>query len=69
MINVVIDTNLFFSGLRTPHNRVRDTLDRPDLRFFTPNFLIVEIFKYKEEIVRKSKAEEGEVYELLTLML
>lgn len=69
MINVVVDTNLFFSALRTPHNRVRDTLDRSDLRFFAPNFLVVEIFKYKEEIVRKSKAEESEVYELLTLLL
>lgn len=39
------------------------------LRFFTTNFLVVEIFKYKEEIVYKSKAEESEVYELLTPML
>jgi len=69
MTNVIIDSNLFFSGLRTTNNWVRDTLDRPDLAFFTPNFLIVEIFKYKEEIVRKSKASESEVYDLLDLML
>lgn len=69
MTNVVIDTNIFFSGLRTPHNWVRDTLARPDLRFYAPNFLVVEIFKYKEEIVRKSKADENEVYELLNIML
>ncbi|CCH02143.1 hypothetical protein FAES_4143 [Fibrella aestuarina BUZ 2] len=69
MTNVVIDSNLFFSGLRTPNNWVRDTLYRPDIRVFSPNFLIVEIFKYKEKIVARSKSDESEVYELLNLLL
>lgn len=69
MTNVIIDTNLFFAALRTQQNRVRQILSREDLRFFAPNFLVVEIFKYKEEIVTKSKVSEDEVYELLTTLL
>jgi predicted nucleic acid-binding protein len=69
MTFVVIDTNLFFAALRTPNNFVRDTLDRSDLRFIAPNFLVVELFKYKDELVTKSKVTEDEVYELLSLLL
>lgn len=69
MITVVIDTNLFFAALRTLNNFVRDTLDRSDLRFIAPNFLVVELFKYKNELVTKSKVTEDEVYELLPLLL
>lgn len=69
MTSVVIDTNLFFAALRTPNNFVRDTLDRSDLRFIAPNFLVVELFKYKDELVNKSKVSEDDVYELLSLLL
>ena len=62
MTTIVIDTNLFFAALRTPNNFVRDTLDRTDLRFIAPNFLVVEL-------VIKSKVTEDEVYELLSLIL
>jgi len=40
-------------------------LEREDCRFFTPNFLMVEIFKHKERILQKSKIGEDEVYEIL----
>lgn len=40
-------------------------MEREDCRFFTPNFLMVEIFKHKERILHKSKATEDEVYEIL----
>jgi predicted nucleic acid-binding protein len=48
MTKVVIDSNLIFAAVRTKHNKVREVLDRDDLEFFAPNFLIVEIFKYKQ---------------------
>jgi predicted nucleic acid-binding protein len=32
-------------------------------------FLVVELFKYKDELVTKSKVSEDEVYELLSLLL
>jgi predicted nucleic acid-binding protein len=40
-------------------------LNRPDCRFYAPNFLMVEIFKHKERILQKSKADEDEIYEIL----
>ena len=58
MTNVIVDTNLFFSGLRTETNWVRDTLYRTDIKVFAPNFLVVEIFKYKQRIVEKSQIGE-----------
>lgn len=69
MTKVVIDSNLIFAAVRTKHNKVREVLDRDDLEFFAPNFLIVEIFKYKQLIVEKSKESEDDVYGLLSLIL
>jgi predicted nucleic acid-binding protein len=62
---VVVDTNILFSSLRAKNSKLRQVLDREDCRFFTPNFLMVEIFKHKERILQKSKITEEEVYELL----
>ena len=66
---VVVDTNILFSALRAKSTKIRETLERPDLRFYAPNFLTVEIFKHKERILHKSKASEDEVYELLYKIL
>ena len=65
MKKVVIDTNILFSSLRAKNSRLRQILEREDCRFYTPNFLMVEIFKHKERILQKSKATEDEVYEIL----
>ena len=55
--------------MRSANSRLRVILDRPDLKFYTPNFLVVEIFKHKEKILRKSKASEDEIYEFLNQLL
>ena len=65
MRKIVVDTNILFSSLRAKNSRLRQVLERVDCRFYTPNFLMVEIFKHKERILRKSKATEDEVYEIL----
>jgi predicted nucleic acid-binding protein len=63
--NIVVDTNILFSSLRAKNSKLRQILEREDCRFYTPNFLMVEIFKHKERILQKSKATEDEVYEIL----
>ena len=63
MKTVIVDTNILFAAMRSANSRLRVILDRPDLKFYTPNFLVVEIFKHKEKILKKSKASEDEVYE------
>ena len=69
MKTVIVDTNILFAAMRSANSRLRITLDRPDLKFYTPNFLVVEIFKHKEKILKKSKASEDEIYEFLNQLL
>ena len=69
MKTVIVDTNILFAAMRSANSRLRVILDRPDLKFYTPNFLVVEIFKHKEKILKKSKASEDEIYEFLNQLL
>ncbi len=69
MRKIIVDTNILFSSLRSNNSKLRIVLEREDLRFYTPNFLMVEIFKHKERILQNSKASEDEVYEILYKML
>ena len=65
MRKIVVDTNILFSSLRAKNSRLRQVLERVDCRFYTPNFLMIEVFRHKERILQKSKATEDEVYEIL----
>ena len=62
---VVVDTNIIFKALRSQYSKYRDILDKSELNFYSPNFLIAEVFKHKDKIIKASKAEEEEIYELL----
>lgn len=62
---VIVDTNILFSAMRSPNSKIRSILDREDLSFYAPNFLIVEIFRHKEKILQKTMSESEEVYEFL----
>lgn len=66
---VIVDTNVVFAGLRKKHSAIRRQLERSDIRFYAPHFLVVEIFKHKERIVRASNISAEETYELLTDLL
>ncbi len=67
--SVVIDTNIIFLALRGKGIRLRTLLDDPNCRFYAPNFLIAEIFRHKERILKHSAAEEDWVILFLTKML
>lgn len=69
MTTIVIDTNLFFAALRSADNYVRDIIERDDLHFIAPNYLVVEIFIHKNVILNKSKVQEATLYELLAITL
>jgi predicted nucleic acid-binding protein len=69
MAKLIIDSNIFYAALRTKHSKTRQRLLTSRHKFFTSNFLLVEIFKHKEQLLKKSKANEEEVYELLTELL
>lgn len=58
-MKIIVDTNIIFSALLYKKNKYFDILmDSESLTFFTCNFLIVEIFKYKEKIIRCSNAKD-----------
>lgn len=64
-MKVVVDSNIVFSALLKSPNRFCDTICLSSDEFYTPKFMFVEIFKYKERIVRQSKMPEEEVLEML----
>ena len=64
-MKVVVDSNIIFSALLKSPNRYCDTISLSSDEFYTPKFMFVEIFKYKERIIRQSKMAEEEVLEML----
>lgn len=58
MKKVIIDSNILFSALRGANSKTRNRILNGEDQYFTPNFLIGEIFKHKERILKNSKATE-----------
>jgi len=66
MRKIIIDSNIIFSALRGTESRTRNKLLNSKDQYFTPNFLIVEVFKYKDLILEKSGASEEETLNFLS---
>lgn len=62
MEKVVIDHNIVFSAIISKNSQTRDRLlSEKNIQFYTPNFLILELFKHTERIIRNSKASQFEL--------
>ena len=68
-VPVVIDTNVVFKALRLKYSSIREVLNQGTYHFYAPKFLLVEIFKHKEKLLRNNKQPEDEFYEYLNLLL
>ena len=68
-VRVIVDTNIIFSALRSKKSSLRGILLKEEYSFHAPNYIIFEIFKHKEDIFKKAKASEDEIYEFLNLVL
>jgi len=66
---VIIDTNIVFKALRLKNSAIRDVLTNTQYQFYAPKFLIVEIFKHKEKLLRNNTQLEDELYEYLNGLL
>jgi putative PIN family toxin of toxin-antitoxin system len=66
---IVVDTNILFAALQNKSNKIRAILTNPNLIFYAPNFLVVEVFKHKERILKKASSTEEEILELLMLLI
>ncbi len=45
--SVVVDTNLIFSALIPKASKIREILFESNMTFYSPNFLITEIYAHK----------------------
>jgi predicted nucleic acid-binding protein len=59
---VVVDTNLIFSALIPKASKIREILFESNLTFYTPNFLITEIYTHKDKLIKNSKLSDSEFY-------
>jgi predicted nucleic acid-binding protein len=67
---IVPDSNIIFSSLRAQQSKLLYFLENErDFNFYTPNFLVVEIFKHRDRIRKKSKLTEDEFLEVLNTII
>jgi len=69
MKKLIIDANIIFSALRGKNSKTRNLILSNKQLYYSPNFLIGEIFKHKNRILHNSKASEEETYEYLLKVL
>ncbi|MEK7675199.1 MAG: PIN domain-containing protein [Verrucomicrobiota bacterium] len=63
---IIVDANIAFKILAARRGDLRDRLGpSANLRFFSPRFLFVELFKHKERLVRAARLSEEELLEAL----
>lgn len=60
--SVIVDTNLIFSALIPKASKIREILFESNLTFYSPNYLITEIYTHKEKLIKNSKLSESEFY-------
>ncbi len=60
--SVVVDTNLIFSALIPKASKIREILFDTSIIFYSPNYLISEIYKHKDKLIKNSKLNESEFY-------
>lgn len=60
--SIVIDTNLIFSALLSKSSKIRDIIFEDKNTLISPNFLITEIYKHKNKLIKLSNLDESEFY-------
>jgi predicted nucleic acid-binding protein len=60
--SVVVDTNLIFSALIPKASKIREILFESNMTFYSPNFLITEIYTHKDRLLKSSKLTDSEFY-------
>lgn len=66
---IIVDTNIVFKALRLKYSTIRSFLNKEEYSFYAPKFLLVEIFKHKEKILKNNLQLEDEFYEYLNILL
>lgn len=61
-MNVVVDTNILFSLLLSKSIILREKFFDDDTTLLAPNYVIVELFEHKEEILKYSNLHAKDLY-------
>lgn len=62
---IIIDHNILFAAIHTKTSLTRRRILDSPFSFYTPNYLLVELFKHRQRIVERSRATEEEVLSYL----
>ncbi len=68
-MKIVVDSNIIFSSLLKKGEAFRDIFFSDSYKLYSCNFSIIEIFKYKEKILKYSKIDEPELLDKLYKVL
>src|SRR5829696_3187271 len=66
---VIVDTSVLFSALVSGTAGLANVLLNTDRKFFVCEYVIVELFKHKNKIVKASHLPEEDILHLLYLLL
>ena len=66
-MNLVIDSNLLFSSVIKPEGTIAEIILNPnfELKIYGCYFSYIELFKYKDKMIKASKLSEAELLEVL----
>jgi predicted nucleic acid-binding protein len=60
-MKIIVDSNIVFSAMLDSKNNFYTFFQKDKYKFYTCNFLFIEIFKYKERISKFSKLLDEEI--------
>lgn len=66
---IVVDTNILFSALLREPSRFVELLFQSEFDFYICEYVIIELFKHKDRLVKQSKLSEDDVLRLLYRVL
>ena len=70
-MNLIIDTNLLFSSISKSNGRIAEIIMNPKFHLHLTGcyFSYIELFKYKEKLIKASKLEELEFLDVMYQMI
>lgn len=66
---ISVDTNILFSAMLRSQSHFASTLLHSQRKFYICEFVLVELFKYKERIVQASRLPEDDVLKMYHVFL
>ncbi|MDD4983642.1 MAG: PIN domain-containing protein [Candidatus ainarchaeum sp.] len=59
-MDLVIDTNILISALISSNGKIRELIFSDKFKLFAPEYVFLEIYEHKQEIIKKAELSESE---------